>query len=54
MSKGFLRSGLLPESKISPSTLKSVPGALCGDAEISRSAGSLVGAGRGKRSPGAV
>ena len=54
MSKGFFRSGLLAGSKISPSVLNSVPGPACGDVEMSRSAGSAVGAGRGKRSPGAT
>ncbi len=49
MSNGLLRSRLFATSKISPSAPKSWPA--CGDAEMSRSAGSAVWAGRGKRSP---
>ena len=52
MSKGFLRSGLIAGSKISPSAANSGPS--CGEEEMSRSSGSLVGDGRGKRSPGAT
>ena len=51
MSKGFLRSGLVAAPKTSPSTANSVAGPECGDTEISRSSGSVVRAGRGKRSP---
>jgi hypothetical protein len=51
MSNGFLRSGLA--EKTSPTVAKSQPGPECGEPEMSRSTGSLVGAGRGNRSPGA-
>jgi len=53
MSNGFLRPGFVSSEKISPTVLRSEPGASCGVELTSRSLGSLVSARRGKRSPGA-
>jgi hypothetical protein len=53
MSKGFFRSGLVSGEKMSPTVVKSLAGCWCGKSRTSRSRGSLVGAGRAHRSPGA-
>ena len=45
MSNGFLRSGFVAWSKISPTRVNSPPA--CGESRTSRSTGSEVGAGRG-------
>ena len=52
MSNGFLRPGLSRED-LARRVAKSVPGPACGESETSRSTGSVDGAGRGNRSPGA-
>ena len=55
MSNGSLRSGLVLESKTSPTVVNPDSGRrVCGEVRTSRSTGSFVGLRRGKRSPGTV
>jgi hypothetical protein len=54
MSKGFFRSGLAVAEKMSPTVVKSLDACRCGKSRTSRSRGSVTGAGRAQRSPGAT
>jgi hypothetical protein len=51
MSNGFLRSPFVASAQISPSVVNSQFGPACGAVVTSRETGSVVGAGRGNRSP---